>query len=99
MSFFAGLNAEKYDRQYTDRQLVRRIVAYFKPQKTRFVWVGILVVAIGALGASLTVIVSRLVDLLKGEPNDRIIAIAGLVLLVIAFANWGLNWARRSLVV
>ena len=26
MGFFAGLNAEKYDRQYTDRQLVRRIV-------------------------------------------------------------------------
>ena len=39
MGFFAGLNDEKYDRQYTDRELLRRILEYFKPQATRFVWV------------------------------------------------------------
>ena len=26
MAFFAGLNDEKYDRQYSDRELVRRII-------------------------------------------------------------------------
>ena len=31
MGFFSGLNDEKYDRQYTDRELVRRIIGYFKP--------------------------------------------------------------------
>ena len=99
MAFFAGLNAEKYDRQYTDRQLVRRIASYFRPQARRFVWVTLLVVAIGAIGASLPVVVSRLVDLLKDQPSSQAIVIAGSVLLVIAFATWGLNWARRSLVV
>ena len=29
MGFFAGLNDEKYDRQYTDRVLVSRITGYF----------------------------------------------------------------------
>jgi ATP-binding cassette, subfamily B, bacterial len=99
MGFFAGLNAEKYDRQYTDRQLVRRIVAYFKPQTTRFIWVTLLVFAIGAIGASLPVVVSRLVDLLSTQPTTQAIAIVGGILVVIAFATWGLNWARRSLVV
>ena len=37
MGFFAGLNDEKYDRQYTDRELIRRIVDFFKPQKTRLI--------------------------------------------------------------
>lgn len=99
MGFFAGLNAEKYDRQYTDRQLVRRIVAYFNPQKKRLLWVTLLVVAIGTIGAALPVVVSRLVDLLKGEPGLQVIGLVGLALLIIAFATWGLNWARRSLVV
>ena len=35
MGFFAGLNDEKYDRQYTDRELMRRIFEYFKPQTAR----------------------------------------------------------------
>ena len=99
MGFFAGLNAEKYDRQYTDRQLVRRIVAYFNPQKKRLLWVTLLVVAIGTIGAALPVVVSRLVDLLKGEPGLQAIGLVVLALLIIAFATWGLNWARRSLVV
>lgn len=99
MGFFAGLNVEKYDRQYSDRQLARRIFDYFKPQTKRFVWVSVLVIAIAAIGASLPVVVSRLVDLLKSQPTLQAISVAGLVLLVIGFAVWGLNWARRSLVV
>ncbi len=99
MSFFAGLNAEKYDRQYTDRQLIPRIVAYFKPQASRFVWVGVLVLAIGSIAAALPIAVSRLVDLLSAEPSLTAIAVVGAVLVMIAFTTWGLNWARRSLVV
>src|SRR5512143_252087 len=99
MGFFAGLNAEKYDRQYTDRELVRRIVAYFKPQRTRFLIVSGLVVAIASIGAALPIVVSRLVDLLKGQPTMEAIGVVGVALLIIAFATWGLNWGRRSLVV
>ncbi|HTP01338.1 MAG TPA: ABC transporter ATP-binding protein [Anaerolineales bacterium] len=99
MSFFSGLNAEKYDRQYTDRQLARRIIAYFEPQKVRFAWVGLLVLGMGIIGASLPVVVSRLVDMLSREPSLTIVAAAGLLLVIIAFATWGLNWGRRSLVI
>ena len=68
MGFFAGLNDEKYDRQYTDRELTRRIVSYFKPQTRRFTVVMVLVVILAGIGAALPVVVSRMVDLLKGEP-------------------------------
>ena len=99
MGFFAGLNEEKYDRQYSDRELVRRIIDYFKPQRRRLAWVTVLVLAIASIGASLPIVVSRLVDLLAGEPTVVAISLVGLALLIIAFATWGLNWARRSLVV
>ena len=99
MGFFAGLNTEKYDRQYTDNQLVGRIIAYFKPQSRRFIWVSILVALIAAIAAALPVIVSQIVNLLQNEPSMRAIIIAGLALAFIGVSTWGLNWARRSLVI
>ncbi len=99
MGFFAGLNDEKYDRQYTDRDLLRRILDYFKPQKTRFVWVLLLVVVLAGIGAALPVVVARMVDLLKEQPSLQAISLVSLALLVIGIGLWGLNWARRSLVV
>jgi ATP-binding cassette, subfamily B, bacterial len=99
MGFFAGLNDEKYDRQYTDRELVRRILSYFQPQKKRFVWIITLVVVFAIAGAALPVIVARMVDLLKGQTSLQAITLVSLAVLVIGVGLWALNWARRSLVV
>ena len=51
MGFFEGLNTEKYDRQYTDRDLMRRIATYFKPQARRLILVTVTVLTIAAIGA------------------------------------------------
>ncbi len=99
MGFFGGLNTEKYDRQYSDRQLVRRIAEYFKPQVKRLAVVSVLVVAIAGVGAMLPVVVSRIVDLLAEQPTVQTIGLAGLALFLVGVGIWGLNWARRALVV
>lgn len=99
MGFFAGLNNEKYDRQYSDRELLRRMVGYFAPQKGRMAAIIVLVIAMAGLGAALPVIVSRIMDLLESQPTPQAIAIVGLVMTAIAFAMWGLNWLRRALTV
>ena len=99
MGFFAGLNDEKYDRQYTDRELMRRIFEYFKPQTARLVWVIVLVVVLAGIGAALPVVVARMVDLLEEQPSLQAISLVGVAVFVIGVGLWGLNWARRSLVV
>jgi ATP-binding cassette subfamily B protein len=99
MGFFAGLNDEKYDRQYADRVLTRRILEYFKPQTGRLVWITVLVIVIAVIGAALPVVVARMVDLLKGEPTLTAISLVSLAVLFIGIGLWALNWARRSLVV
>ncbi len=38
MGFFAGLEDEKYDRQYSDRELSRRIIDFFRTQFARLVY-------------------------------------------------------------
>ena len=39
-----GLDAEDYDRQYTDGELMRRIGRYFKPARTAMIVVGVMIV-------------------------------------------------------
>jgi len=99
MGFFSGLNDEKYDRQYSDRDLVRRIIGYFDPQKKRLFTVTGLVIVIAGIGAALPVVVSNMVNLLKGQPTLTAISLVGLAVLMIGVGLWGLNWARRSLVI
>ena len=99
MGFFSGLNDEKYDRQYTDRELMRRIFEYFKPQTKRLVWVTVLVIILAGIGAALPVVVARMVDSLKEQPSLQAISLISLTVLLIGIGLWGLNWARRSLVV
>lgn len=99
MSFFAGLNEEKYDRHYTDRQLFDRISAYFRPQRARLLGVSALVVVLSALGAALPLVVSRVMDLLEAQPSGAVIGLVGLAMFAVGFLMWALNWLRRALVV
>jgi len=85
MGFFAGLNDEKYDRQYTDRELTRRIINFFKPQTKRMIWILMLIVVLAGIGAALPVVVARMVDLLKGEPSLTAISLVSLAVLAIGF--------------
>lgn len=99
MGFFAGLNDEKYDRQYSDRVLVNRMVEYFGSQTRRLGLASLFIILLGFIGAALPVVVSRMVDLIQGQPSISSIAWVGLALIGVAFGLWGLNWLRRSLIV
>ncbi|MBI5824049.1 MAG: ABC transporter ATP-binding protein [Chloroflexi bacterium] len=99
MGFFAGLNDEKYDRQYTDRVLVRRMVNYFNTQSVRLVYASITILVLAFIGAALPVVVSRMVDLIQEQPTTASIVWAGAALVGVGVGLWGLNWLRRSLIV
>jgi ATP-binding cassette subfamily B protein len=98
MGFFAGLNEEKYDREYTDRQLFGRITNYFTPQAGRLSAVSLLVVVSSVVGAAFPVLVGMVVDLLKQDPSLQSIGLVGLALFLIGVGIWALYWARRSLI-
>lgn len=98
MGFFDGLDAEKYDRTYSDSDLVKRIVGYFKPQWKRLGLISLLTLAIAGAGSLMPVTVSRGVDLLEGVPAlPGVIAVAGAVLLI-GLVMWLCNWGLRRLV-
>ncbi|MEN4012592.1 MAG: ABC transporter ATP-binding protein [Chloroflexota bacterium] len=99
MGFFAGLDAEKYDRKYSDRELARRIAGYFRPQIKRLLLVAVLVLIVSGSSALLPIIVSRGVDYLREDltPANALI-IPGVVLLS-GVVSWAANWQARRLIV
>jgi ATP-binding cassette subfamily B protein len=95
MGFFAGLGEEAYDRQYTDRELVKRIWTYFIPHLGRLGWVALFLVTIAVAGAAAPVIVSRGVDQFANGLQPGMVAwIVGAITFV-GFYSWAANWGRR----
>jgi len=97
MSIFHGLDTEAYDRQYSDRELLRRIVGYFAPRRGRIAIVAILITAIAVVGAAQPLVVARSLDALVASPRLEVIAVLVTAVLAFGVFNWGGNWLRRRL--
>jgi len=99
MGFFSGLDAEKYDRKYSDKELVARILNYFKPHMRKLVVIIIAILVVSGTDALQPIVVSRGLDQIKIDPQLRSIFIISGIILVIGVANWLTNWLRRRLTI
>jgi ATP-binding cassette, subfamily B, bacterial len=97
MGFFSNLDTEAYDRQYSDRDLVRRMAKYFIPHRRKLLVVSLMLLLMALTGAALPVVVSRGVDLLATSPSNAIIAGLFFAVLLMGVFNWLANWVRRRL--
>jgi ABC-type multidrug transport system fused ATPase/permease subunit len=64
-----GLDAEGYDRSYSDRVLLRRISRYFKPYRGRMVLVAGMIVLNSAMDAALPLLIAIGLDMLTTTEN------------------------------
>jgi ATP-binding cassette, subfamily B, bacterial len=95
MSYFNALDTEGYDRQYSDRQLLQRMLQYFRPHGRQLAVVVVLIVTISLAGAATPVIVARGVDLLAEQMRPLTIALLSGAVLVAGIIAWAANWWRR----
>ena len=97
MGIFHGLDAESYDREYGDLELVRRIAGYFAPHSGRLVLAGVLIAGVALIGAAYPFAVARGLDLMVASPRLEIVL--GLVAIALAYGigNWAGSWWRRRL--
>ena len=96
MGFFMdGLDAEAYDRTYSDRALVRRVLSYFWPQGRRILAVAGAILAQSLVDIILPIFISRSLDDVqagRGNLPASLLLVAGLGAL-----SWAFNFARRSI--
>ncbi len=92
-----GLDAEDYDRQYSDRMLVRRIVQYFRPQAPRMLAVALTILLTTLAETGLPIYISRSIDQIQHDTSTRTIVTIALVSAGLGSLGWAFNAVRRWL--
>lgn len=91
-----GLDAEAYDRQYSDKELVNRIVAYFRPHFKKLAIITVCVLLISGATASLPIIVSAGVDMMANESSSASVPWLIAIVFITGASVWVFNWIRRQ---
>ncbi|MFX1392458.1 MAG: ABC transporter ATP-binding protein [Promethearchaeota archaeon] len=99
---FIGLDAEEYDRKYTDRELLKRILFYFKKYKKEMLIVS-LTLTISSIVSSLVFVFSSFaINMLTTNPDiTNIIILITIILILNLFSyffnyiNW--NYSAKAL--
>jgi ATP-binding cassette subfamily B protein len=90
-----GLETEAYDRNYSDRELLRRIISYFRPYTRRIILVAIMIALNSAAGTGGPILISKAIDIVAQDPSTaKILLLTGGVLLL-GVAAWIFNYIRQ----
>ncbi|MCP4422847.1 MAG: ABC transporter ATP-binding protein [Chloroflexi bacterium] len=90
-----GLDTEDYDRSYSDRELLHRILGYFRPYSRQMVFVAVMITLNSVAGTAAPIIIAKAIDLITADPTTRtMLFLAGGVSLMGAFA-WVFNFIRQ----
>jgi ATP-binding cassette subfamily B protein len=92
---FMNLDVEAYDREYSDRVLVRRAVAYFASDRRRWFLIVSSTSAVAVLGALLPVLVARGVGLLDTSDDTQLLIGVVVAVFAVNLLMWFANYVRR----
>ena len=97
MGMFGGLNAEAYDRSYSDRVLMARIFHYFGAFRQRMITLAAVTLFMAILGALNPLLVSSGVQSMVEARADWDLVGLVLVVLIVGVLTWVGNLVRRRL--
>ena len=92
-----GLDSEAYDRTYTDRQLVGRILSYFRPQARKMLIVAGAIVLTSLVDTGVPVVISRSLDSLQLDPALSNLALLAAFVVLLTSTSWVFNATRQWL--
>lgn len=92
-----GLDAEEYDRSYSDRELVCRILGYFRPELMRMSLAAVMIVLQSLTNTLIPIYISFAIDeIVDDSSTGTLLRIAGIITALGVLA-WVFNAARRWL--
>jgi ABC-type multidrug transport system fused ATPase/permease subunit len=92
-----GLETESYDRTYSDADLLRRIISYFRPH-TRQMGVIAAAISLNAIaGMGGPILIARSLDLVQVYPTLTVIFLLSLGVFLLGATAWGFNFIQQRL--
>jgi ATP-binding cassette subfamily B protein len=90
-----GLDTEDYDRSYRDRDLLRRILAYFRPHRGGMALTSAMIALSSAAGTAAPILIARTLDVALHSPSLRTLLLLSLGVLLMGVMSWGFNYVRQ----
>ena len=92
-----GLDAEGYDRSYSDRALLSRIGAYFKVHRTAMLLVALMIFLSSLMDAALPVLIARGINQVAVDGAANRIGLLVFAILMSGVLAWCFNFVRQWL--
>ncbi|MCK4833015.1 MAG: hypothetical protein KAS81_09620, partial [Anaerolineales bacterium] len=92
-----GLDTEAYDRSYSDRELLSRLLSYFRPHASQMVLVVIMITLNSVAGTGGPILISKAIDLVREAEHATsgfLLLLSAGVLLLGAW-EWLSNYIRQ----
>ncbi len=90
-----GLDSEDYDRSYNDRELLRRIIGYFRPYRSQICLTSLMLTLNSAAGTTGPILISKSLDLVKQNPSLHVLLLFSAGILLLGVFAWGFNYIRQ----
>ena len=92
-----GLDSENYDRTYGDRELVRRIIRYFRPYRRQMAVVSVMLALGSLVGTAGPILISKALDVAAARPTLGVLAALSGAVLLLGALGWTFNFVRQRL--
>lgn len=90
-----GLEAEAYDRTYSDSSLIARIIGYFRPKLTIMIFVAVLIILTSLLDTAYPILISRGIDILVASKTLQTAALLVSAIFAAGVLSWVCNFFRQ----
>ena len=90
-----GLETEAYDRTYSDRELIRRIVGYFRPYGRQMMLVAVMIALNSLAGTGGPILISRGIDIVAKNPSAGVMLMLAGGVLLLGVTAWVMNFVRQ----
>ncbi len=90
-----GLESEAYDRQYGDRELLRRVLTYFRPHTKRMLLVAVALTLNSLAGSGGPILISSGIDMVEKNPSRQAIFLLAGGVLLLGIAAWVFNFIQQ----
>ena len=93
---FIGLEAEEYDRVYSNLTLIRRIFSYFAPYKKQMTFVITFLIISSLASAIEPVIISIAINMVISSVDFAIIILLIIIIFILTGSSWIFNYIRQK---
>lgn len=90
-----GLDSDSYDRQYSDRVLLRRILSYFTPQSRPMITSAVVILLAAIFDALLPIALAKGIDLLASNPSLAAVLLFSGSVILLQSLGWVMNYIRQ----